>query len=165
MKHRLTDNHKESQHHSVWRLRLDLPGHSALPQLHLYWQRVMNVSIASWSETSVHALENKRITEPQFCLQHSKIKWMLCTLIHKQSMNQKEFDVGRKQEKVNSTYRCWKTYWSVFRQWHCHFGKKRYILVHDYARAHCTMTVNSSVGNGSMMETIHLLFSPDHLSG
>jgi hypothetical protein len=115
VKHSLTDNHKGSQRDSVGRLRLDLSDHSALPQLHLYWRRVMNVSIASWNETSVHAVENKRITEPQFCLQNSKIKWILCTLIHKQSVNQKEFDVGRKQGKVNSTYRCWKSYWSAFR--------------------------------------------------
>jgi hypothetical protein len=104
-------------------------------------------------------VEKKRITEPQFCLQNSKIKWVLCTLIHKQSVIQENLMLEGNNERLILHTGAGGVIVAHFES-DTAILKKKLVFLHDYARAHCTMTMDSFVGNGGMMETIHPPFSP-----
>ena len=162
--HSLTDNHKGAHSHGVERLRPDLSDHSALAQLHRYW-RVLNVSIASWNKTSVHAAESKTITEPEFCLQNSKIKRIVCTFLFiSRAWSKKNLILKGNKEGLILHTGAGRFIEACFDSNTANL-KEIWFLVHDNAHAHCAMTVKRFVGNGEVMETIHPPFTPDHFSG
>jgi len=110
--------------HTVWRMakaitlsllaRLcqGVPDQSTLFQLYRYWRILLSISVWFWNITSEHGMEITIITEAH-CFHKSRMGAAL-TLSYRTWFQELCLNIEQ-----NSTYRCWKSYWTRFREWGC----------------------------------------------
>ena len=103
---------KRSHCHCLRRLRQGVPDQSTLFQLYRYWRTLLGISVRFRNIPSEHGMEITIITETH-CFHKSRMGTAL-TLSYRTWFQELCLNI-----ELNSTYRCWKSYWTRFREWGC----------------------------------------------